>query len=128
MRLLLDTHIWFWLATDVGRIGRVARRELTDSSNELWVSPISTWEVLMLLAKGRIRINGEPKSWLANATRGTQEAVLTHEIAAVAAQIPLHRDPADRFLVATAQVLDLLLVTADEKLLGLGTVKTLANR
>ena len=40
----------------------------------------------------------------------------------------LHKDPADRFLVATAQVFDLVLVTADERLLGLGTIKTLANR
>jgi PIN domain nuclease of toxin-antitoxin system len=40
----------------------------------------------------------------------------------------MHRDPADRFLAATAQVLDLTLVTADEKLLGLGTIRTLANR
>jgi PIN domain nuclease of toxin-antitoxin system len=57
-----------------------------------------------------------------------QEAPLTHEIAAAAGQIPMHRDPADRFLAATAQILDMTLVTADEKLLGLGTIQTLANR
>ena len=44
-------------------------------------------------------------------------------------QLPLsHSDPADRFLVATAEVLGLTLVTADERLLGLGEIKTLANR
>ncbi len=57
-----------------------------------------------------------------------REAPLTHEIALAAQQLPLHRDPADRFLVATAQVLDLTFVTADERLLGLGNIKTLANR
>ena len=41
---------------------------------------------------------------------------------------PLHQDPADRILAATAEVLDLTLVTADERLLGLGTIRTLANR
>lgn len=128
MRFLLDTHIWYWLVTDVGRIGRRTIGELTDSTNELWLSPISTWELLMLHAKGRVRLSGDRDSWLARAIRGTQEAPLTHEIAQAAVQIPLHRDPADRFLAATAQVLDMTLVTADDKLLGLGTIQTLANR
>ena len=128
MRLLLDTHIWYWLVTDVGRIGKRAIRELTDSGNELWLSPISTWELLTLNAKGRVRLSGDPEFWLAKAIRGMQEAPLTHEIAAAAVQIPMHRDPADRFLAATAQILDMTLVTADEKLLGLGTIQTLANR
>ena len=42
--------------------------------------------------------------------------------------VPLHRDPADRFLAATAYTLDITIVTADEKLFGLGTIQTLANR
>jgi PIN domain nuclease of toxin-antitoxin system len=45
-----------------------------------------------------------------------------------ARSLPLHQDPADRILAASAQVLDLILVTADERLLGLGHIKTLANR
>jgi PIN domain nuclease of toxin-antitoxin system len=44
-------------------------------------------------------------------------------------QLPLpQRDPADRFLAATAKVLGLTLATADSKLLGLGDIATLANR
>ena len=42
--------------------------------------------------------------------------------------LDMHADPADRFLVATAQVLDLTLVTADQRLLGLGRIRTMANR
>jgi len=53
----------------------------------------------------------------------------THEIVLAAHQLPLpHPDPADRFLAATAQVLGLTLVTGDERLLGLGEIRTLANR
>jgi PIN domain nuclease of toxin-antitoxin system len=37
------------------------------------------------------------------------------------------RDPADRFLVATAQILDLTLVTADDNLLRLGTIRSMKN-
>jgi PIN domain nuclease of toxin-antitoxin system len=48
---------------------------------------------------------------------------------AAARRLPLpQRDPADRFLAATAKVLNLTLVTADASLLGLGEIATLANR
>ncbi len=128
MKLLLDTHIWLWSLQDPGRIGRRTLRELKDLANELWLSPISTWEALTLHYKGRIRIKGEPTKWLDFAIAGTREAPLTHEIALIARQMPLHEDPADRILAATAQALDLTLVTADERLLGLGNIRTLANR
>lgn len=128
MRLLLDTHIWFWLATEIARLGKKTLVELANAANEIWLSPISTWELLTLHAKGRVRFSGDPDAWLLRATQGIQEAPLTLEIAKRAAQIQMHRDPADRFLVATAEVLDLTLVTADEKLLGLGLIRTLANR
>jgi PIN domain nuclease of toxin-antitoxin system len=128
LKLLLDTHIWLWNFQDPRRLGRRVQRQLQDKKNELWLSPISTWEALTLHHKGRIRIHEDLATWLANATAGTHEAPLTHEIALVARQLPLHQDPSDRILAATAQVLDLTLVTADERLLGLGTIRTLGNR
>lgn len=128
MKLLLDTHIWFWLSSDIARLGKRVRDELTNPLNEIWISPISTWEIGVLNAKGRIRVSGELGSWISRAIRGTREAPVTHEIAQLAAGLSMHRDPADRFLVATSQTLDLTLVTADEKLLGLGSIRSLANR
>lgn len=129
MRLLLDTHIWLWSLLQPTRLGRRVCRELMDGSNELWLSPVSTWEALLLSAKGRIRLHGDLTEWLTRGTVHMREAPLTHEIVLAAHQLPLpHPDPADRFLAATAQVLGLTLVTADEHLLGLGEIKTLANR
>lgn len=128
MKLLLDTHIWLWLFREPRRLGSQTLQELQDSKNELWLSPISTWEALTLHHKGRINLHGELTAWVARATAGLKEAVLTHEIMTVARQLPLHQDPSDRMLVATALVLDLTLVTADTRLLGLGSIKTLANR
>jgi PIN domain nuclease of toxin-antitoxin system len=129
LRLLLDTHIWLWSLQDPKRLGRRVRHELTDPANELWLSPISTWEALTLYAKGRIRLHGNLGEWVASATAPLREAPLTHEIALAARELKLpHQDPADRFLAATAQVLDLTLVTADNELLGLGEIATLANR
>ena len=129
MRLLLDTHIWLWGLREPARLGRRVRRELTEEGNELWLSPVSTWEALLLSVKGRIRLPGDLAGWVLRATAHLREAPLTHEIVVAAHQLPLpHTDLADRFLAATAQALGLTLVTADERLLGLGEIKTLANR
>ena len=129
MRLLLDTHIWLWSLREPARLGNRVRHELKDRNNELWLSPMSTWEAFLLNKKGRIRLHGDLSAWLARATANLREAPLTHEIVLAAHQLPLpHPDPADRFLAATAQVLGLTLVTADERLLGLGEIQTLANR
>ena len=129
MKLLLDTHIWLWSLGEPARLAHRLRHELKDRRNELWLSPVSTWEALLLNAKGKIRLHGDLAGWLARATAHLREAPLTHEIVFAAHQLPLpHSDPADRFLAATAQVLGLTLVTADERLLGLGEIATLANR
>ena len=128
MKLLLDTHIWLWNFQDQRRLGRRVLRHLQDRENELWLSPMSTWEALTLNYKGRIRINEDLATWLVRAIEGTREAPLTHEIALTARRLSMHQDPADRILAATAEVLDLTLVTADERLLGLGTIRTMANR
>ena len=129
MRLLLDTHVWLWSLREPQRLSRRIARELDDPSNELWLSPVSAWEALLLKAKGRIQVPGDVAEWLALATQNLREAPLTHEIALAAHRLPSsQQDPADRFLAATAQVLDLILVTADVRLLGLGDIKTLANR
>jgi len=128
LKLLLDTHIWLWSLSDPRRLGRRVLVQLKDKTNELWLSPISTYEALTLRYKRRFEIDGDLQEWLVHATAGIREAPLTHEIAFRARQLPLHQDPADRILVATAEVLDLTLVTADERLLGLGTIRTMANR
>ena len=129
MRLLLDTHIWIWSLAEPKRLSRRVQNELRDVKNELWLSPVSTWEALLLHAKGRIRLRGDLRDWMANATAHLREAPLTHEIVVAAHELPLlHQDPADRFLAATAGALDLTLVTADARLLGLGKIATLANR
>ena len=83
----------------------------------------------MLNDKGRIRLSNDITGWVQRATAPMHEAPLTHEIALAAQQLVLARqDPADRFLAATAMILDLTLVTADKDLLGLGEIATLANR
>jgi PIN domain nuclease of toxin-antitoxin system len=129
LKLLLDTHIWLWSLAEPTRLAKQVIREIENARNELWLSPVSTWEALLLHAKGRIRLNENLTDWMVQAVEHFREAPLTHEIVLAARELPLqHADPADRFLVATAAVLDLTLVTADRRLLGLGSIATLANR
>lgn len=129
MKFLLDTHIWLWSLAEPQQLARRVRQELKDQNNELWLSPVSTWEALLLHSKGRIQLQGNAQDWVTRATMHLREAPLTHEIVVLAQQLPLpHQDPVDRFLAATAGVLGLTLVTADHRLLGLGTIATLANR
>jgi len=129
LRLLLDTHIWLWSLIEPHRLGSRTRAELQNTANELWLSPVSTWEALMLHDKKRVFLADDANAWISRNTAPFREAVLTHEIATTARSLPLvHRDPADRFLAATAKVLGLTLVTADANLLGLGDIATLANR
>lgn len=128
MNLLLDTHIWIWSKSDPRRLGKRAAEELSNRSNELWLSPVSVWEALTLMQKGRIRVE-HPLAWVERAAEQLREAPLTQEIVRAGFALPLpHADPADRFLAATAKVLKLTLVTADRRLLGLGDITSLASR
>jgi len=129
LRLLLDTHIWLWSLIQPERLGKRTGDELRDQKNELWLSPVSTWEALVLHDKGRVYLASDAREWIRRNTTPFREAPLTHEIAVASQFLRLaHRDPADRFLAATALVLDLTLVTADANLLGLGAIATLGNR
>lgn len=131
MRLLLDTHIWLWSTLDRARLSNRLITVLENSNNELWLSPISLWEVLTLCQKQRLTLHPNPNAWIANALDAVpmREAHITFEVAQETARVQLpHRDPADRFLVATARVFDLTLVTADEHLLKARQVPVLENR
>ncbi len=130
MKLLLDTHIWLWSALEPARLSARVRRTLDDPKNALWLSPISVWEALVLARKKRVILEPTPEKWVrrALAQLPLHEATMNQEIAIRSETIALgHDDPADRFLVATALVHDLRLVTADRRLIGSRQVPTLAN-
>jgi len=131
MKLLLDTHIWVWSALDRARLSRRLINALENPENELWLSPISLWEVLTLGEKKRLTLHPNPQAWIANTLDAIpmREAPVTYRVAEETARVQLpHRDPADRLLVATARVFDLTLVTADQQLVSARQVSVLSNR
>jgi PIN domain nuclease of toxin-antitoxin system len=130
VKLLLDTHIWVWSFLEPRRISKRIAKLLDDPDVEKWLSPISVWEFLVLVEKGRIRLNVEPAEWVATVLRDfpIREAPLTIAVILALTTVHLrHRDPADAFLVATARALNLTLVTADSQLLETKGISVLAN-
>ena len=130
MKLLLDTHIWIWSSLLPERLSRKTSAALADPGNELWVSPISTWEIALLCSKGRLTLEGGATAWIHQALSQSplREAPLTHEIALASANVEIpSRDPADRFLAATARVLGLTLVTADRAFTEARNVQVMLN-
>lgn len=131
MRLLLDTHIWLWSTLEPERLAEPVQRHLEDADTELWLSPVSVWETLLLADRGRVRLDPSPVDWVGRQLAATpmRDAPLTREVAIESRRVDLgHPDPADRFLAATAAVYDLILVTADRRLMDCPSMQVLANR
>jgi len=130
MKLLLDTHIWLWSLAEPHRLSKRVAKELDNRHNELWLSPISMWEALLLFRKKRLHISTDFAAWLATSLSvlPVMEAPLTFEVARTLLTIGLpHQDPADLFLAATAKAFGLTLITADRNLIKTEGVSVLAN-
>jgi PIN domain nuclease of toxin-antitoxin system len=131
MNLLLDTHIWIWNDLEPWKLASDINRALANPENQLWLSPVSIWEITVLLEKRRINLKQEFRGWADESIRDLQlqEAAITWEVAHEMRYTLLgHRDPADRFLVATAKVYDMTLVPADELLMKVPGLSVLPNR
>ena len=131
MKLLLDTHIFLWSLLEPERLSKKIGVELQKQENELWFSPISCWEIMLLNKKSKLFLEPDPASWLRKAFKimPIKEARINHEIAIQSCLIKLpHQDPADRLIAATAVICGLILVTADTRLIQSKACKVLRNK
>ena len=106
MKLLLDTHIWLWSTLEPQRLTRRVEKALADPVNELWLSPMSVRELMVVLRKGRLRLPNDVAAWVAKTMQDLEltEAPFTVEVALAISSINFpHGDPADHFLAATAK-------------------------
>lgn len=120
MKLLLDTHVILWCVAEPEKLPGEVAEELESEVNELWFSPISVWEILLLAEKGRVLLGNDNEKGVRKIFQHLplREAVINMEVAIQSRYVDLaHQDPADRFLAATAMVYDLTLVTADRRLI-----------
>ena len=128
LSLLLDTHIWLWYLLGDNKLSTNLQKIIASEKNELWLSPISVWETLILAEKGRIELDSTPITWVKKYLRilDVKEARLTYEIVMLSRQLELsHQDPADRFIAATAVHQDLILATVDSRLIGFDWLSTI---
>jgi PIN domain nuclease of toxin-antitoxin system len=131
MKFLLDTHIWIWGYMAPHKLSSEVAREISNQEHSRFLSPVSIWEMVTLLEKNRIQIKEDFGEWFRRSKEDLDliELPLTwkigHELRFTRLE---HSDPADRFLVATAKVYDLTLVTADERLVNVPGLSVLQNR
>lgn len=93
-----------------------AARETIESAWYLYASPVSLWEIIFKCQIGKLELSQPPRKWFAQlkAEYDIKTLTLSEEVAALAAELPLHhKDPSDRFIIATAMLHDLPIITTD---------------
>ena len=125
--VVLDTHAWIWWVSDPARLGRAGRQAIT-AARRVGVPAICCWELATLAAKGRITVTPNPAVWIESALALplVELMPLTPAVAVEASRLGdvFPGDPADRMIVASAILENGLLITKDERLLGLRAVRS----
>jgi len=120
VRLLLDTHIFIWLAGESSALPPRARSLCEDTGNELWLSVASVWEMQIKHQLGKLPLSMPVAELVGSQGEANGVALLgiaLRHVLALEALPPLHGDPFDRLLIAQARVEGLALLTADDMLL-----------
>ena len=130
MNLLLDTCAIIWCVSDPRKLSPEARKTLLGKESRVHVSAISCAEIACLADNGGITVKPHWRTWFNRAVADNGWSVLDINLATVqeaySLPSPFHRDPADRFIVATARLHDLTIVTADRKILDYPHVSSMA--
>jgi len=113
--MILDTCALLWLARGEGKLSKAARRRI-DAVAVVYVSAITGFEVGIKHRQGKLELPAPPGEWLDAVVQHHGLAVFPLDLAICvrAAQLPpIHMDPCDRLIIATAQIHQLPVVTTD---------------
>jgi PIN domain nuclease of toxin-antitoxin system len=114
--IVLDTHIWFWLITEDWKSFPASWRRKIEAAEIVGVSPISCYEIVLAQEKGRLELPCDADKWFQEALEpsGICLLPLTPEVACKAVSLsPIHKDPFDRLIIATALVSEAKLASVD---------------
>ena len=118
MNVLLDTHAFLWAVTGDRRLSSPARALIEDGENQVFLSAVSMWEIVLKAKAGKLHVEGSVAKMLEEQMRQARIsplAIYPAHVLRVAALPPIHKDPFDRLLIAQSQLLDVAIVTADEQ-------------
>jgi PIN domain nuclease of toxin-antitoxin system len=115
--IVLDTHAWVWWLTKTEKLGRKAKRAI-DRAERIGLPAICAWEVAAKAQACKLRFDRPYPLWIDEALVEDSRLEVIPLLPAIAvASVQLswdHRDPADRFIVASARVLEAPLITSDD--------------
>jgi PIN domain nuclease of toxin-antitoxin system len=127
-KLLLDTCAVIWTILDPQALSESARSAIAASDEDISVSAISCAEIACLVERSRLTVEGHWKPWFRRHVELNCWDVLAVDLdtfeEAYSLPAPIHGDPADRILIATARLKGMSIVTADRKILDYPHVKT----
>ncbi len=129
--ILLDTHVWVWFLSNPELLSKKSKKriDIAIGNHPIFVSSISVWEVALLVKRKRLVLNMGLNDWLKKAESLPFFSFLPvdNEIALKSVQLPppLHNDPADRIIIASAQKVGAPIITKDEKILNYPKIKTI---
>ena len=128
--ILLDTHVWIWWISNPELLSAEAGAMIDKAlvERKIHISAMSVWEIAMLAARKRLQLTMDVGDWVraSEAQPFIQFVPITNFIAWKAVYLPCKSltDPVDRLVMATAHVLDLVLITKDKRIQKEGLVKT----
>jgi PIN domain nuclease of toxin-antitoxin system len=114
--IVLDTHIWIWFINQEFERFPSHWREIIETAEVVGISPVSCYEVALAQQRGRLELPCAAESWLQDALEpsGITLLQITAEIAYKAVALsPVHKDPFDRLIIATALVYKARLASID---------------
>ena len=129
--IVLDTHAWIWFASKPEALSKKAQKAVDAAVKEknVLVSSISVWEVALLVKNKRLKLSMDVIDWIAKSENlpFIQFIPVSNSIAVKSVNLPqpLHPDPADRIIIATALSIGAPLVTKDKKISDYAPVKTI---
>lgn len=129
--IVLDTHAWIWFTSNPEALSKKAKKAVDAAVKEknVLVSSISAWEVALLVKNKRLKLSMDVTDWIAKSEilPFIQFIPVSNSIAVKSVNLPqpLHSDPADRVIIATALSTGALLVTKDKKISDYSHVKTI---
>lgn len=129
--IVLDTHILIWWVNSPQKLSKKAKKAIDEEKPKkgILISSISTFEIYLLIKKGKLELTNYPDAWLERieSLPYVHFVPMDNQIATASVNLPdfMHKDPADRIIIATALNLGAKLVTSDKKILQYSKVQTI---